>query len=131
MNTIAESERNSRWNDGIENEATFNYFHGLAFDSISNYLYVADWGNNSIRRIILNERRVETFSGNEKGYLEGSIEEQTHQVMKNLKAILFQIRLLILIYATSKDFNYHHSLLFNSAMIFNSSSFNWFKSFGV
>ena len=29
--------------DGIGNEATFKYPEGLAFDAISNYLYVASW----------------------------------------------------------------------------------------
>ena len=61
--------------DGIGNEATFNYPKGLAFDSISNYLYVADCNNNSIRRIILNERRVETLCGSGEGYVDGSFEE--------------------------------------------------------
>ena len=62
--------------DGIGNESTFSHPSGLAFDSISNHLYVADGGNHSIRRIILNERRVETLCGNgNSGYFDGSFEE--------------------------------------------------------
>lgn len=61
--------------DGIGIEATFRNPMGLVFDSVSNYLYVADWGNHSIRRILLNERRVETLCGGGEGYVNGSFEE--------------------------------------------------------
>lgn len=62
--------------DGIGNEATFNNPRGLGFDSISNHLYVADGVNNLIRRIMLDEKRVETLCGNGKrGYRDESFEE--------------------------------------------------------
>ena len=76
VDTIYGKKGNKGRNDGIGNESTFNYPQGLAFDSISNHLYVADCGNHSIRRIILNERRVETLCGNgNEGYVDGSFEE--------------------------------------------------------
>lgn len=59
--------------DGIGTQAAFHNPQGLAFDSVSNHLYVADSFNRSIRRIILNERKVETFC--KKGYIDGSLEE--------------------------------------------------------
>lgn len=59
--------------DKIGKEATFYLPYGLALDSISNFLYVADSGNHSIRRVILKERRVETLCGTEKeGFKNGS-----------------------------------------------------------
>lgn len=62
--------------DGIGKEATFRAPCGLALDSVSNHLYVADVNNHSIRKIILNESRVETLCGNGKwGYIDGSFEE--------------------------------------------------------
>lgn len=62
--------------DGIGKETTFSYPYGLALDSISNFLYVADGNNHSIRRILLAEKRVETLCGNEIAGLEdGSFEE--------------------------------------------------------
>lgn len=62
--------------DGICSEATFNVPVGLALDSVSNFLYVADRENHSIRKIFLKERRVETLCGNgKKGHVDGSFEE--------------------------------------------------------
>lgn len=49
---------------------------GLAFDPISNYLYVADKNNHSIRKISLNEKKIETLCGGlRKGYRDGLFEE--------------------------------------------------------
>lgn len=59
--------------DGIRRDAEFDFPLGVALDSVSNNLYVA--GNHSIRRIILNERRVETLCGGTYGYRDGSFEE--------------------------------------------------------
>lgn len=49
--------------DGIGREATFNHPCGLALDLISNHLYVVDRDNDSIRRILLEDNRVETLCG--------------------------------------------------------------------
>lgn len=62
--------------DGIGSETTFYRPRGLAFNSILKHLYVVDSSNHSIRRIILDERRVETLCGNGKeGYKNGSLVE--------------------------------------------------------
>lgn len=63
-------------NDAVGKEATFSCPCGLALDSISNHLYVADSSNHSIRKIILNERKVETLCGSgREGYKDGSFED--------------------------------------------------------
>lgn len=62
--------------DGIGKESTFNWPCGLTFNSILNHLYVVDGNNHSIRRVILDERRVETLCGNgNRGCADGSFEE--------------------------------------------------------
>lgn len=61
--------------DGIGKEATFHFPSGMAMDSISDFLYVADSHNHSIRKIILRERRVETLCGTKQaGYKDGPFE---------------------------------------------------------
>ena len=62
--------------DGIGNQTTFYHPNGLSFDSISQYLYVVDYYNHSIRRISVKDGRVETICGSgECGYLDGSFQE--------------------------------------------------------
>lgn len=61
--------------DGIGEEAPFQFPEGLALDSISRHLYVADRINHAIRRIVLDERRVETLCGTEEGYKDGPFKE--------------------------------------------------------
>ena len=50
VTTLAGSPGNSGTNDGTGTNALFNYPVGLAVDSASN-LYVADYGNNTIRKV--------------------------------------------------------------------------------
>lgn len=67
--------------DGIGNEAKFFCPCGLALDSISNHLYVADSYNHSIRKIGLEDRKVETLCGSGKGgYADGPFEEAMFSV---------------------------------------------------
>lgn len=61
---------------GIEEEAMFDHPNGLALDSISKHLYVCDKLNNSIRKICLNKKKVETLCGKRRGgYKDGSLNE--------------------------------------------------------
>lgn len=58
--------------NGIYKEVIFNTPNGLALDTISDFLYVADRGNYCIRRIALNEGKVETLCGKKwSGYKDG------------------------------------------------------------
>lgn len=62
--------------NGFGKDATLYFPKGLALDSISNFLYVVDTGSNSIRRVLLKERRVETLCGTGKeGFKDGPFEE--------------------------------------------------------
>lgn len=73
--------------DGIGKEALFNHPLGIALDSISNYLYVADNANHSIRRITLNERKVETLwrgiYGCEDGLFENARFHRSYDIVLN------------------------------------------------
>lgn len=77
VNTIIGSPRGRRGNkDGIGREGALCIPRGLALDSISHFLYVADSNNNSIRKIILDENRIETLCGvEEQGHRDGTFEE--------------------------------------------------------
>lgn len=76
VNTIVGNPTFSGRTDGIGKEVTFNNPFGLALDSISNFLYVVDRYNHAIRKILLNEKRVETLCGNGfRGYKDGTFEE--------------------------------------------------------
>lgn len=78
VETLFGNPRQKGRKDGIGKEATFYFPKGLALDSISNSLYVADNHNNSIRKILLSERKVETLCGtSESGYRDGSFDEAT------------------------------------------------------
>lgn len=74
--TLCGTEGKFGRDDGTGNQATFRYPQGLSFDSISQYLYVADSGNNSIRRISVKDGSVDTVCGSGKsGYLDGILQE--------------------------------------------------------
>lgn len=66
-----------RGKEGKRNEVTFYNPNGLAFDSISKHLYVADYFNHAIRRVSVKDGKVETLCGrnDEGGYHDGSFEE--------------------------------------------------------
>lgn len=76
VNTLVGMRERVGKTNGIGENATFYSPHGLALDTISDFLYVADFMNHSIRRISLNERKVETICGYEgSGYVDGSFKE--------------------------------------------------------
>lgn len=50
--------------NGIGTDATFNFPKHLAFDSTNRILFVADNGNHVVRKVYVDEGRVETLSGN-------------------------------------------------------------------
>ena len=59
--------------NGLLSQAQFNTPNGLLFDK-SGFLYVADTGNHSIRKIDLNKGTVTTVAGNgTKGHLDGAL----------------------------------------------------------
>lgn len=49
--------------NGTLAQAKFKYPRGIAFSSVDNALYVCDYGNSLIRRILLGSGTVETFAG--------------------------------------------------------------------
>lgn len=76
VTTMVGNSMEHRKVDGIGIKTTLYIPFGLAFDSISNVLYVAERNNHSIRRILLGEKRVETLCGNGKcGYKDGQLKE--------------------------------------------------------
>lgn len=81
VNTIIGNQAEKGRKDGIGKDSALNYPCGLALDSISNLLYVADFENYSIRKILLKEKRIETLCGNKSElwgkYKDGSFEEAT------------------------------------------------------
>lgn len=90
VTTIVGNPRGFGRKDGIGEEASFDHPCGLALDSISNFLYVADKINHAIRRVWLEEKRVETLCGGEcRGYADGSFEEAIfdgpHDIALNLE----------------------------------------------
>lgn len=81
VNSIVGDPYSSGKKDGIGRNATLYYPYGLALDSISSTLYVADSENHAIRRILLKENRIETLCGNEwSGYRNGSFEDALFNV---------------------------------------------------
>jgi len=64
VSTIAGSVTNAGFSDGPNFEAQFDYPYGVAVDSVGR-LYVADWGNDAIRKISQsgNDWLVETIAG--------------------------------------------------------------------
>lgn len=78
VDTLVGNPRESGRRNGIGKIATFYFPNGLALDSIFNYLYVADSKNHCIRRILLNENKVETLCGKGyAGYMNGNFKEAT------------------------------------------------------
>lgn len=65
--------------EGIGRHALFHTPKGLALDKCSNHLYVADWGNDLIKKIILDTNYVTTLCGKEKqrGHVDGSLVNAT------------------------------------------------------
>lgn len=90
VSTIIGTQGQRGFEDGIESEARLNHPTKLALDPISNILYVNDKHNHSIRRVLLNEKRIETLCGNGKsGYKNGSFKEamfhQPSDIVLNLE----------------------------------------------
>jgi kumamolisin len=48
--------------DGKSNRASFNQLNGIAADNVNDFLYVADSGNNLIRKITTSTKEVSTFA---------------------------------------------------------------------
>lgn len=76
MNTLCGRVGSRGGTNGLFHEAMFDCPNGLCFDADNDYLYVADGRNNSIRKILLREKKVETLcGGNGYGHMDGSFEE--------------------------------------------------------
>jgi hypothetical protein len=53
---------------GAATSATLQFPNGLGIDTLNSYLYIADWGNNVIRRIAMNTGIISTVAGNSQHY---------------------------------------------------------------
>jgi hypothetical protein len=51
-------------NDGVGTAARFVTPYGLVLDSSSRYLYIADKGNNEVRRLTVSSNQIDTVMGN-------------------------------------------------------------------
>ena len=58
--------------DGIGSTARFNNPYGIALDTVNNIIYVADWDNARVRKIVMSTLAVTTLAGNgTKAYKDG------------------------------------------------------------
>jgi NHL repeat len=57
-----------RGDGGPATLASLQHPSGIAIDSINSYLYIADWGNNVIRRVMMNNGIISTVVGDSKCY---------------------------------------------------------------
>ena len=60
--------------DGMNNDVNFNQLYGLTYDSLGNYIVIADSGNHVIRQLDLYNFEVTTIVGaGSSGYVDGCL----------------------------------------------------------
>ena len=57
--------------DGIGRAAQFNRIYGIALDRTAGILYVSDYGNHLIRKVVLATGQVTTLAGSTQGFADG------------------------------------------------------------
>lgn len=84
VKTIAGMPEEAGYRDGVGFEARFSYPRGIAVDG--DYLYVADTGNNVLRRVNKNTGEVVTFSGRtgQASFMTGAREEARYNNVVSL-----------------------------------------------
>ena len=70
VTTLAGSS--SGYLDGTGTSARFNSPYGVTIDSTNSNLYVAEAGNNRVRKIVISSGEVTTLAGGTSGYLDGT-----------------------------------------------------------